>query len=249
MNATPTHKLRGAVIKVPDTAPGILSISGRQQPFTVEGLWRSSVAPMPNQTVEVEVDNAGALLSITVLDPQQIARERLNALGDMAQDRGKEVLAQLKPMLGALTARMGMVTLVSAVVVWIAWYFLPAAGVAGGGQDIATFTFRAVLGTNLGDQNAWMNPGHDRALLRTLGFFALLAPFVAPFIKTPWARYLNAAPLAMVLIGWIVIHENVASSLGQLGADNPFSFRWGFYALSVAALALASSALKKGPTG
>lgn len=249
MNATSSHKLRGAVIKVPDAAPGILSVGGRQQAFALEGVWKSAVAPAPNQTVEVELDNAGALMSITVLDQQQLAKERLTKIGGIAQERGKEVAAQLQHLLGALATRMGILTLGSAVLVWIAWYWIPAAGVSGGGEDIATFSFATLLGTNLADQSALLNPGHSRALLRYLGFFAIAVPFVAPFIKTPWSRYLNVAPLAAVLIGWIVIHENVVSGLGQLGADNPFAFRWGFFLLLAACLALAASALKQRPAG
>jgi hypothetical protein len=242
MNATMSHKLRGAVIKVPDATPGILAISGRQQAFSLDGVWRSAVAPAPNQTVEVELDNAGTLVSVTVLDQQQLVQERLTALGGVAQEQGKQIAAQLQRLLSALAARMGMATLAAAVLVWIAWYLLPAAGISGGGEDIASFSFHTLLGTNLADQSSLMAPGHSRVMLRYLGFFAIVAPFAAPFIKTPWSRFLNAAPLAVTLIGWIVIHENVASGLGQLGADNPFAFKWGFYVLLVACLALASRA-------
>lgn len=245
MNAAASHKLRGAVIKVPDAAPGILAVGGRQQPFSLEGVWKSAVAPAPNQTVEVELDNAGTLMSITVLDPQQLAKERLTELGGIAQERGKEVAAHLQLLLGALAARMGIVTLAAAVLVWIAWYLFPSAGISVGGEDIPSFSFATLLGTNLADQGAWLNPGHSRALLRYLGLIAIAAPFAAPFIRTPWSRYLNVAPLAAVLIGWMVIHENELSGPGQLGADNPFAFRWGFYLLLVASLALAASALKK----
>jgi hypothetical protein len=247
MNATMSHKLRGAVIKVPDATPGILSIGGRQQAFSLDGVWRSAVAPAPNQTVEVELDNAGTLVSVRVLDQQQLVQERLAAIGGVAQEHGKEIAAHLQRLTSALAARMGMATLASAVLVWIAWYLLPAAGISGAGESIASFSFHTLLGTNLADQSSLMDPGHGRALLRYFGFVAILAPFAAPFIKTPWSRFLNAAPLAAVLIGWIVIHENLASSLGQLGADNPFAFKWGFYLLLAACVALALNALKKTP--
>jgi hypothetical protein len=248
MNATLSTKLRGAVIKVPDTTPGILSIAGRQQVFSLDGVWRSAVAPTPNQKVEVELDNAGTLLSITVLDQQELVREQLTALGGVAQERGKDIAVHVQRFLNALAARMGMATLATAVLIWIAWFLLPAAGISGGGEDIASFSFRTLLGTNLADQSSFANPGHGRVLLRYAGLLAIAAPFAAPFIKTAWSRFLNAAPLAATLIGWAVIHENVASGLGQLGADNPFAFKWGFYVLLLGCLALASSALKK-PAG
>jgi hypothetical protein len=90
-----------------------------------------------------------------------------------------------------------------------------------------------------------MDGGHARAWLRIIGFCAIVAPFLAPFIRETWSRYLNAAPLAVVLLGWLVLHENMAGSLGQMGADNPFSYQWGFYLLLAACLALAANALKK----
>ncbi len=90
-----------------------------------------------------------------------------------------------------------------------------------------------------------MEGGHARAWLRIIGFCAIVAPFLVPFIRETWSRYLNAAPLAVVLLGWLVLHENMAGSLGQMGADNPFSYKWGFYLLLAACLALALNALKK----
>jgi hypothetical protein len=217
--------------------------------FSLDGVWRSAVAPTPNQAVEVELDGAGTLLSVRVLEPQELVQERLSAIGGVAQERGKEMAAHLQRLVTALAARMGTATLASAVLVWIAWYLLPAAGIAGMGESIASFSFHTLLGTNLADQSSLMDPGHARPLLRYLGFFAIVAPFAAPFIKTPWSRFLNAAPLAISLIGWIFIHENVAGSLAQLGADNPFAFKWGFYVLLLACLALASSAFTKAAAG
>jgi len=245
MNVDNFSKPRGVVIKVPDATPGILSVNGKQYFFVLEGVWKSAIAPAPNQAVTVELDSAGELTSVTVIDPQQLAKERLAELGGVAQERGKEIAGQIQTGVGALAARMGAVTLGAAVVIWITWYLLPAAGLAGGGEDVASFTFRTLLGTNLADQSSMVNPGHARALLRFIGLVAIAVPFAAPFIRTTWSRYLNAAPLAAVLLGWVVIHENEASALGQLGADNPFSFKWGFYLLLAACLVLASSALKK----
>jgi len=47
------------------------------------------------------------------------------------------------------------------------------------------------------------------------------------------------------LLGWLVVHESMAGSFGQMGADNPFSYKWGFCLLLAACLALAANALKK----
>jgi hypothetical protein len=112
---------------------------------------------------------------------------------------------------------------------------------------VASYTFWKLIGTNFADQMSMMEGGHARGWLRFIGFAAIVAPFAAPFIRASWSRYLNAAPLTSVLLGWLVIHQNMAGTFGQMGADNPFSYRWGFYLLLAACLALAANALKKGP--
>ena len=159
------------------------------------------------------------------------------------------IAGQLKGGVVALAARMGAVTLGAAVVIWIASYFLTAGGISGGAGDMGSmgsYSFRTLLGTDLTDPNSLMNPGHARGLLRLIALVAIAVPFAVPFIRTTWSRYLNAAPLAAALLGWLVIHENIAKGFGgEPGMESPFSFKWGFYVLLLACVVLASSALKK----
>jgi hypothetical protein len=249
MNAININNPRGTVIKVPDASPGILSVSGTQYFFTLETVWKSAIAPSPNQPVAVELDSAGVLTSITVLDQQQLAKERLGDLAGAAEEHGKVIVAQIRVGVVRLAARMGAVTLGAAVLIWVASYFLTAAGLSGGGVDMGSYSFRTLLGTDLTDPGSLASPGHARALLRFIALVAIAIPFVVPFLRTTWSRYLNAAPLAAVLLGWLVIHENIAKSFGggPAGLENPFSFKWGFYVLLAACLVLAASALKKPP--
>jgi hypothetical protein len=236
MNTANTSSPRGTVIKVPDATPGLLLLNGRQYSFTLEGVWRSGVAPAPNQSVIVDLDSAGVPLSISVVDQQQIAREKLAELGGVAQERGKVVAGQIQSGISALAARMGAATLGIAVLIWISWFLFHAASVGGGGEDVASYTFWTLIGTNFADQSSVVEGGHARAWLRIIGFCAIVAPFLAPFIRETWSRYLNAAPLAVVLLGWLVLHEYMAGSLGQMGADNPFSYKWGFSSASATAV-------------
>ena len=248
MNAVNLVNSRGTIIKVPDATPGILLLNGRQYSFTLEGVWNSAVAPAPNQVVTVEVGGTGVVTSIVVVDQQQIAKEKFAELSGVAQERGKVVAGQIQEGVGALAARMGAVALGATVVIWVAWFLIPAAGIGGGGEQVASWTCRTLLGTNLADPGSMAEAGNSRGFLRLIGFLAILVPFLAPFIRTPWSRYLNAAPLGIVVVGWIVIHESMASSFGAMGADNPFSYKWGFYVLVVACLVLATGALKKPAT-
>ncbi len=249
MNTLNTGGPRGTIIKVPDASPGLLLLNGRQYPFTLEGVWRSAVAPAPNQSVIVELDGAGTLLSITVVDQAQVAKEKMAELSNVAKERGEVVARQIQSGILALAARMGGGTLGIAVVIWITWFLIRAASIGGGGEDMASYTFWKLIGTNFSDQISMMDGGHARGWMRFLGFCAIVAPFLAPFIRESWSRFLNAAPLAAVLLGWLVVHENLAGTFAQLGADNPFSYKWGFYLLVAACLALAANALKKPSLG
>src|SRR5271167_3455138 len=123
MTNEPSPKVKGTIIKVPDATPGILFVNGQQQFFTLERVWKSPVAPVANQTVDVEFDAVGAIAAITVVDSQQLTKERLNQLSGVAQERGKEAAKLAQQGIGALAARMGVMALVSAVVVVIAWFF------------------------------------------------------------------------------------------------------------------------------
>jgi hypothetical protein len=249
MNGESSATVRGTIVKVPDANPGLLFYNGQQKPFTVEGVWKSPVAPAPNMTVDVALDGAGAITALTVVDANQLNKERMAQISGVAQEKGKEAAKLAQQGVGALAARMGTVALASAVVVVIAYFFLPSASIAAGMVAGQTYTFSTLLGTDFSNMAQAMGAtGSSLGLLGILGFLALVAPFAAPFIKTPWSHYLNAAPLGIVIIGWLAIYMNENKAFGdvaKLVGSSPFSFSWGLYVLILAALVLASGALKK----
>jgi hypothetical protein len=241
-------RVRTTIVKVPDASPGLLLVNGQQKSFTLEGVWKSPVAPAPNMSVDVDLDGTGAITAITAVDSQQLAKERLNQLGGVAQERGKEAAKLAQQGIGALAARMGAVPLGAAVLVWIAWFFLPAAAVSGGMVGSMSFTFWNLLGIDFANPASMMGGGSEHGLFAMLGIVCIAVPFAAPFIKTPWSHYLNAAPLAFVLLGWVTIYmgENKAfGDLAKMAGGSPFSFSWGIFALAIAAAVLATGALKK----
>lgn len=248
MNTANTTKSRGTVVKVPDATAGILLVNGKQQSFTLEGVWKSPLAPAANQVVDVEFDGVGAVVAIIVVDQQQLAREKLTQFGGVAQERGKEAALLAQQGIGALAARMGPLTLGATVLVWIAWFLLPAAGMAGGGlMPAESYTFWTLLGTDFGNVYSAMSPGHHHGLFAFLGLLAIAAPFAVPFVRAAWSGYLYAAPLAYVGIGLIAIHSSINNVFGELvkaGAPSPFSWHWGVYVLGLAAVVLAAQALK-----
>src|SRR5208282_3018438 len=100
-----SSRVRTTIIKVPDATPGLVFVNGQQKTFTLEGVWKWPVAPVANMTVEVDLDGTGTITAITVVDSQQIAKERLNQIGGVAQERGKEAANLAQQGVGALAAR------------------------------------------------------------------------------------------------------------------------------------------------
>ncbi|HET9399740.1 MAG TPA: hypothetical protein VFO34_02215 [Candidatus Acidoferrales bacterium] len=241
-------RIRSTIVKVPDANPGLLFLNGQQRQFTLEGVWKSPVAPAANMTVDVEVDGGGQITGITAVDSQQLAKERMNQLSGVAQEKGKEAAKLAQQGVGALAARMGKVALGATVVVWIAWFFLPSATLGGGITAAENLTFWNLLGIDFNSPLAVLGGGADHGFLAYLGIACISAPFAAPFITAPWAKYLNAAPLGIFVVGFISVYmsENKAfGDLAKLGAPSPFSWSWGIFVLGLAALVLASGALKK----
>ena len=198
MNGEAATRSRGTIIKVPDTSPGLLAYNGQHTPFTIEGIWRSPVAPAINMTVDVATDASGGIVGLSAVDSQQLAKEKLDQFSGVAQERGKQAAEIAKQGVGALAARMGKVPMIATVVMWFAWFFLPAF-TASMIIDSKSFTFWEFLGIDFGHSMAGFSVDHG--FFSIIGFLAILAPFVAPFVPHPKAKFLNAAPIAFLAVG------------------------------------------------
>lgn len=240
--------VRGTIVKVPDASPGILFVNGQQNSFTLESIWRSPVAPAANMTVDAEFDSSGAITGITVVDSRQLAREQFNRfsgkLGDLAQGQGQDGAAMAKQYLSQLTARMGAVTLVSAVVLWIAWFFMPGYKFDLGFLGSKTYTLWQFLGLNL-QQLGTVEISHGFGDF--LGILCIAVPFVVPFIKDPRARFANALPLVYLLIAIFAQRSSIIKLLSGGGSDpsSVLSMRIGTYLVLLAGAVIAARALKR----
>ena len=239
-------RMRGTIVKVPDATPGLVMISGQQKQFTLEGIWKSPVAPAANQTVDVDLSASGAVIAVTVVDVQQLAREQMKQLGGVAQERGKEAAELAKQGIGALAARMGAVTLGSAVLVWIAWFFFPVAAIDSGGGKIS-YSFLKLIGIDFNDLES-LATGGSHGFFSLIGLIAIAVPFAAPFVRAKWSKYLNAAPLGYIVLGLIIMFGKEHSAFKEIVQNagmNPFSWSVMTLVLLIVAAVLAYEAVKK----
>ena len=207
---------RGTVIKIPDATPGLVIVNGVQKSFTLEGVWRSPVAPAPNMTVDVELDGSGSVVGISAVDSQKLAKEKFDQIGNLAQQQGKEAAEIAKQGVGALATRMGTVALVATVIVWVAWFFLPFAKIEFFLLN-RTLTFWEFLALDMTNPQS---PTGSRGILGLLGMLCLVAPVARPFVQHAKARFLNAAPLAFVIAGYLLVYLRFSGGADDIG-ENP----------------------------
>jgi hypothetical protein len=239
-------RMRGTIVKVPDASPGLLVVNGQQKQFTLEGIWKSPVAPAVNMTVDVDLDSTGSVTAVKVVDAQQLAAEHLKQLGGVAQERGKEAAELAKQGIGALAARMGAVALGSAVLVWIAWFFFPVAGIDTGGGRVS-YTFWNLIGIDFRNLDS-LATGGSHGFFSLIGLIAIAVPFAVPFVHATWSKYLNAAPLGYIVLGLVIMFGKEHSAFKEIVQNagmNPFSWSVMTFVLLIVAAVLAYETVKK----
>ena len=138
---------------------------------------------------------------------------------------------------------------------WVAWFFLPAARIEVLFSS-RSFTFWEFLGFSASNLASGVQSSHG--FFSLIGLLAIAAPFAAPYLSDPRARYLNAAPLAYLVLTPIATWWDVRQTIGSTGgifrglAENAaseifdaISIGIGGYVIIAAALFLAVRAFKK----
>lgn len=251
MSSESSLRVRSTIIKVPDASPGLLIVNGQQKSFTLDRVWRSSVAPAANMAVDVELDASGAIAAITAVAPGRLAAERLNELGSrlsqLAHGPGKDGAEFAQRAFGGLAGRMGVLMLTAATVLWIAWFFMPGYKLDLGLLGSKTYSLWAFLGLNL-QQTGTIEIRHG--LWAMVGIVCITAPFIAPFVKDPRARFANALPLVYSLIAIFAQRTSIIKLLsvpGIVDASAALSMQLGSYLALAASTVLALRVLQKQP--
>jgi hypothetical protein len=241
-------KVRATIVKVPDASPGLLFVNGQQRSFTLEGIWKSPIAPAPNMTVDVELDPSGVITAITAVESRQLAKEQFDKLsgklGGFAQGQGKDGANLAKQYLGQLAGRMGTIMLVSGIVLWVAWFFLPGYKLDLGFLGSRTYTLWEFLGLNLA-QVGTVEISHG--FWGMLGILCIAVPFATPFVKDPRAKFANALPLVYSLIAIYAQRSSIIKAFegpGVPDASSALSMQLGSYVVLAAGAVLAARALK-----
>jgi hypothetical protein len=196
---------RGRVLRDPGTGSGLLMVEGQQYKFALEGVWKSDLPPKPGLVVDVELDARGKVQGITAVSDSQLAKEQAAA-----------ALALAGHASGALTAKLGMPSLIAAAVLMVAWLSLTAVAIQVPILGRLEFTFWQTLGfVNHGtilvslDQSDSPSPG----FYGFLAVVALAGPFLHHFWKHKRAVLGGWLPLVFMVIAGNAVCESLVSAL------------------------------------
>ena len=207
--------------------------------------------------VEVGMGEADSITSISVVDPQTLAREKRNERSVAALQQGQQAAGIARQGLGSLSAGMGKSTLIALCLLWIAWFFIPALTFTTPFFQ-KSVTFWQLLGLDFNNQTSLISHG----FFSLAGLAAIAAPLVVPYLRNASAKYLYGAPFAFILLTGIIAGWRVNRLFGeaqkQLGAfsgtglasqmaeplRHMFSISFGSYLLFGVSLYLAARVLK-----
>lgn len=174
---------------------GIVFVNGEQKEFLLEQHWKSGVPPKVGATVDVQFNAQGELMSLSLVDETEIAKEQAQkaaaAATSFAQKYGR-----------SLVARVGAPTLGAVSLLAIAWLFLAAVHVrisADFGQS-ATFYEILKLANAGGDLEGVASVKHGSAgMYGLLMWVALLAPLATHFHPNKHLVWGYCAPLVFMV--------------------------------------------------
>jgi len=164
-----------------------------------------------------------------------------------AHQSGQQAADIARKGFGAIISRMGLVTLIAAVFVWIAWFLLTGFTISisfFGAAEAASSTLWNALAL---DPTSNMAAG-SHGFLSLVVIVCILLPFAAAFIPHPLAKFLYAAPLVAVLLAWATVEYEFNHMLSlmtaQMGAIPAgmvtMSTSYGTYLALLASLAVAA---------
>jgi len=210
--------MRGKILRDTSTGTGIVFINGEQKPFKLEQHWRSSTAPLVNQTVDVELAASGAIANLTVVDETALAKEQ-------AQRVAGQAAVQVRQLSNHLLATVGPISLGSVLLLLLSWTWFNFVTISiSQGYSEGASLYDVLKLANAGEGLSAMG-GFKHASSGMYGWVmwaAAILPLLPYFFKHKLAWLANFAPLAfMVTVAYAIysaIQKQVstASSIGGM---------------------------------
>ncbi len=221
--ATPS---RGRVLQEPADGEGLISIGGRQHPFTLRDHWRSDAPPRAGAWVDADFDGHGALRRVSLVDERTRAGEIAGDLANVAIARARDDgLPWLRGVLAVWRGTPGMPALAALGLTLFAWTCLDLIQVHSMGSMTIGLTLWQLLqlANSAGDPMALLQGGATGHL--SAGFYGVLAlaalalPLALPWVRHRFAPLLLCAPLLFMVVLLLKAWRAADNALASAGSD------------------------------
>lgn len=219
----PTAAVRGRILRDTNIGMGLLSLGGRQVPFSLEANWRGDIAPVVQMTVDVVLDEAGNPVTVAPVSDKDVAQEKLKALsGDLSRKFQDQM-----PLAKTYAHAIGTPVLIAIGVLLISWIWLPMATVrirAGLSQSATMFDVLGLVNMGGDLQSFGSNYSGSSGIYGFICVLAMLAPAAPAFIRHRYITLSYFAPLLFLLVLGFAMYMKVRSfanaaqeSMGSFG--------------------------------
>lgn len=218
---------RGRILRDTGNGTGLVSANGNQYEFTLEGVWRSDLAPRQDMVVEFDLDAAGKVVSIFAVSDSDLAKEKAEQAAKIAREQTEKAALMVKEkglaVFNDVAARVGKPVLIATGIVIVCWFYLSALDIKGlAAMKITFWQMLGVVNASGGMDTLQSVAMQDKGIYGLLGILALAGPFIAQLWKNPLAHLGNALPLLlMLLVGslfYLEIHGSVDVAVEQASA-------------------------------
>ena len=207
--ATGAKPARGVILRDTNAGPGLVAVAGRQLPFTLEQHWRDQAsAPAANVQVDVTLDDAGRVLTVTPVSEAALAREKMDKVADNLGNLKDQYL----PKLLARVDQVGKPLLIAVALLAVAWIWLPAVTInisAGMAQNLTMFYLLRLANASASLEGMMQGAGGSSGLYGLLCVLAMLAPLAHVFLAHRRAALGLFAPLAFLVLTGLGIYLKI----------------------------------------
>lgn len=218
--------VRGRVLRDTNNGMGLLSVSGRQIPFSLEENWLGDIAPTIQMNIDVVLDSAGNVITVTPVSDKDIAQEKIKALSSDLSSKFQDQLPLVKIYANAI----GTPVLVAAAVLFVSWVWLSLVSVrvsAGLSQNVTMLDALSIINMGANLETLGRGSSGSSGIFGIVCVLAMLAPLVPAFIKHRYINLCFFAPLIFSLVFSIATfiklraYANVArESMGAFGGNS-----------------------------
>lgn len=215
--------VRGRILRDTNSGMGLLSVGGKQVPFSLEANWQGDIAPVVQMNVDVILDSEGNAVTVKPVSDKDVAQEKLKAISGDLSSKFQEQL----PLIRSYASAVGTPVLVATAVLFVSWFWLSLVSVrvsAGLTQGVTMFDALSLVNMGASLENFGRGSTGSSGIYGFICVAAMLAPLVPTFIKHRHINWCFFAPLLFAVAFGITAflklrsYANIArESMGTFG--------------------------------